>query len=209
MERAIAKYVSAFRRFLHLPLNSVSAKLHSMILTYFLKVIFFKNICICELVRARAQMYESLVGLIYAIEQCHCKNYTLWPWPMFWRSTFFNFYIFEMVRASAKNVWVLYQIWNLPSNDIIAKVVLCDHDLICRFWHLLLNSVITKIVLHDRDLVFEGNVKLLYLWNGKTQLAQKCVWVFCRLLHLPSNGVIAKIKNCTTWPWPTFWRSQF
>ena len=74
------------------------------------------------------------------------QNCTLLPWPTFWRSKIKNLYISETVKAR-KKMWGRHlQIWHLPSNDVTAKIALCDLD----------------------RLFSVNNLKGLYLWNRKS-----------------------------------------
>ena len=84
------------------------------------------------------------------------------------------FRISETVRASAKNVWKSF----------------ADFD----SYHRMVS--IRKIVLRDLDLLFQRQKSYILIYLTRYELSQKCVEDFCRLRHLPSNVVIAKIALC-------------
>ena len=120
--------------------------------------------------------------MIFAIKQPHFENCTSWPWPTFWRSNIWNVNISKTVRAAAK-----------------------IHETTCRFWYLPSNGLIAKIILHDLDILFQGNkletlISLVWL-----VLAQKCMG---RLLYIFIFAIEEHYKNYTPWPRPTFWRSK-
>ena len=50
-----------------------------------------------------------------------------------------------------------------------------------------------KILLLHLDLLFEGQQFIIFISLKRSKLAQKCLEVFCQILHLQSNGVVAKI----------------
>ena len=126
--------------------------------------------------------------MIFPIEWHYHVSCTSWPCPKLSRSQIWDVNMSEMVRAIAKKSMNSY----LPSNGIIANVVLHDLDLnflskkywnvnisetvravakvhhnIYRGWYLPSNDSIVKVVLLDLDLHFQDQTFSCYVFPQK------------------------------------------
>ena len=93
--------------------------------THFYKCEFvpFRMLPEAKILQNSAILIETL-----AIEWCKYYFSSLWSWPTFSRSKFFNINVSQMVRASAKRRGRHLYIVHLPSNGVIANIALCDLD---------------------------------------------------------------------------------
>ena len=111
-------------------------KLHSVTLTYFLKVNIFK-FYISETVRAvKKNVWETCVDF----DICH---------EMVW---FRKLYSMTLTYLLKVNSFKFLYLWN--GKSYAQKCV----GNICRFWHLPSNDVISKIALDDRMTVIDVNI---------------------------------------------------
>ena len=160
--------------------------------------------------------------MVFAIEWQHGANCTPWPWPTFWRSTIWNVNIFETVR-SAKKMHVMTVVdWYLQSKNNIAKIVLCDFELLFesyKMWNVNIYKTVrvsTKKAYNDFCILWylatEGqhcenwtpypwpSFRRLQIWNINISETVKCGakmhGTIFKFWYLPSNSLIAKIVLC-------------
>ena len=63
----------------------------------------------------------------------------------------------------------------------------------CRFWNLPSNDVFAKIARNEFYLLFQGKIYLFFISETIRAIAKMCVWDICSFWYLPSKDVIAKI----------------
>ena len=69
------------------------------------------------------------------------------------------------------------------------------NESLLQLWHLSSNVVTSKIVLRELVIRFEGHKFDVLMYLKQSDLVQKGVEIFYRILNLPSNGVFAKIAR--------------
>ena len=83
------------------------------------------------------------------------------------------------------------------TGHIIAKINNLKND-VYRFWHLPSNYIIAKIVLHDLDLLFEGQKCETSTSLKWIELAHKCLGsVFCEFWYLSAKNNSTKLYSMT------------
>ena len=74
-----------------------------------------------------------------------------------------------------------------------------------RFWHLPSNGVIAKILLRDLDEIFKVKLLKWLFWQVNTG---KCKRYYCHQIGILVFAIEWRnCECCTSWPWPTFSRS--